>query len=417
MVYNTHGMKVNQIFRQYKSALDANPPVLKYFLVVAFLSEVGFTFYFTVFNLYLAGLGVSMGVIGTILSARSFGSVLMTVPAALVINRIGYRRTFVTAMLLAVVAQAVVLLTRSSVVLVGIGAILGLSDALFMIGTAPFLMDHTDARYRKEVFSFNGALFTLAFAAGSFLTYLSGYLRVGDPLRLYRTIMWSGVACAGVALILAALLIKTKSRASLSNPFTPENLKHLKGFYPLLAVLITPRVLVGLGASLIIPFMNLYFHDLFKLTGPQVGLVYTFGQLATAMGMLVAPLLAARLGYVKTIVFTELASLPFMYALAAAGSLTVALPAFLIRQALMNMSSPVSQQFNMELTPLQFRTITNGLMSMGDNLARAAGSLIAGFLIESRGYAASFYAAMLLYFISSVFYYVFLSPHESKVTA
>jgi len=36
------------------------------------------------FNLYLSEIGFTQSVIGTVLSARSFGSVLMTIPAALI---------------------------------------------------------------------------------------------------------------------------------------------------------------------------------------------------------------------------------------------------------------------------------------------------------------------------------------------
>jgi len=93
------------------------------------------------------------------------------------------------------------------------------------------------------------------------------------------------------------------------NPFTRERLGSLRGFTPLLIVLIVPRTLVGLGASLIIPFMNLYFKDIFALPGPQIGLIYTFGQLATAAGMLLVPLVVRRLGKVRTVVITELFSL------------------------------------------------------------------------------------------------------------
>jgi MFS family permease len=283
-----------------------------------------------------------------------------------------------------------------------------------MIGIAPFIMDHTNAEYRNEVFSVNNALQTFAAAGGAFLTFVSGYLGIKDPLVLYRDVMWTGVVCAVSGLIVVFLKVQTQAHTSISNPFTREHLSNLRGFLPLRIVLIVPRTLVGLGASLIIPFMNLYFKEIFHLPGPQIGLIYTFGQIATAVGMLLAPLLVMHMGKVRTVVVTELLSLPFMFVLARAGTLVYAIPAFLTRQALMNLSTPVSQQFNMEITPSHFRTITNGLMSMGDNLSRALGSFIAGYIIQFRGYSYSFYAAMTLYLISALFYYVFLSPWDRR---
>jgi len=410
-------MQIIAALKRYKTALTENPAPLLWFSVASFLYFMGFSFYFTVFNLYLSEIGFPQSVIGTVLSARSFGSVLMTIPAALIVNKIGYRYNFLTAMGLAVCVQVLILLTKSVPMLVLLGGLLGTADALFMIGISPFMMDHTKEEYRNELFSLNNALQTFAFAGGSFLTFISGFLGVTDPVALYRGIMWTGVLCASLGMIIVAFRVHTSLRTSLSNPFTRERLSSLRGFTPLLIVLIVPRTLVGLGASLIIPFMNLYFKDIFALPGPQIGLIYTFGQLATAAGMLLVPLVVSRLGKVRTVVITELFSLPFMFILAKAGSLAYAIPSFLIRQALMNMSTPVSQQFNMEITPVHFRTITNGLMSMGDNLSRALGSLIAGYIIQYRGYSYSFYAAMVLYFISAIFYYVFLSPWDRKASS
>jgi len=55
-----------------------------------------------------------------------------------------------------------------------------------MIGISPFIMDHTKEEYRNELFSLNNALHTFAFAGGSFLTFISGFLGVRDPIALYR---------------------------------------------------------------------------------------------------------------------------------------------------------------------------------------------------------------------------------------
>jgi MFS family permease len=407
-------MQIVRTSNRFRTAFSKSHPALLWFSIATFLYYTGFSFYFTVFNLYLSQIGFSKSVIGTVLSARSFGSVLMTIPAAIIVNRVGYKNNFLLAMGLAVGVQTLILLTKSVPILILLSGLLGCGDALFMIGIAPFIMDHTNAEYRNEVFSVNNALQTFAAAGGAFLTFVSGFLGIKDPLVLYRDVMWTGVVCAVSGLIVVFLKVQTQAHTSISNPFTREHLSNLRGFLPLLIVLIVPRTLVGLGASLIIPFMNLYFKDIFHLPGPQIGLIYTFGQIATAVGMLLAPLLVMHMGKVRTVVVTELLSLPFMFVLARAGTLVYAIPAFLTRQALMNLSTPVSQQFNMEITPSHFRTITNGLMSMGDNLSRALGSFIAGYIIQFRGYSYSFYAAMTLYLISALFYYVFLSPWDRR---
>jgi MFS family permease len=407
-------MQIIRALKRYQTAFLENPSALLWFSVATFLYYTGFSFYFTVFNLYLSQIGFTQSVIGTVLSARSFGSVLMVIPAALIVNKVGYKNNFLLAMGLAVSVQTIILLTKSVPLLILLSGLLGCGDALFMIGIAPFIMDHTKEQYRNEIFSVNNALQTFAAAGGAFLTFVSGFLGISNPVTLYRDVMWTGVLCAISGLLVVFFRVQTQAHTALSNPFTKEHLSNLHGFVPLLLVLIVPRTLVGLGASLIIPFMNLYFKDTFHLPGPQIGLIYTFGQLATAAGMLLAPLLVTRIGKVKTVVITEILSLPFMFILARAGGLIYAVPSFLARQALMNMSTPVSQQFNMEITPAHFRTITNGLMSMGDNLSRALGSLIAGYLIQFRGYSYSFYAAMVLYLISAIFYYVFLSPWDRK---
>jgi MFS family permease len=110
-------------------------------------------------------------------------------------------------------------------------------------------------------------------------------------------------------------------------------------------------LLLGTGAGLVIPFMNLYFHNRFASTSAQIGLFFSVAQVFTAIASLAAPAIGARFGRLRTAVASELLSLPFLLTLGTEGHLPVAVGAFWIRATLMQAASPLLQSYVMEVLP------------------------------------------------------------------
>jgi predicted MFS family arabinose efflux permease len=128
------------------------------------------------------------------------------------------------------------------------------------------------------------------------------------------------------------------------------------------------------------------------------------------VGFLAGPPLARRIGAVRTVVGTELGSIPFFLLLALSQNLAWALVAFWMRAALMNMNHPVSTAFSMSTVPREEQAVTNSVRELCWNIAWMASTHFGGALIQARGYAPPMFITMGLYAIAAALFYRFF--HE-----
>ena len=114
-------------------------------------------------------------------------------------------------------------------------------------------------------------------------------------------------------------------------------------------------------------------------------------------GFIAGPVLARRFTHVRPIVSTELLSIPFFLLLAIAGHLWVAVLAFWMRGALMNMNQPVSNAFAMEIVPEDQQTVTNSVRTFSWNFGWMVTTPLGGWLIERHGYNANMFLTIGFY--------------------
>ncbi|MGB9553745.1 MAG: hypothetical protein ACPL7L_05165, partial [bacterium] len=87
---------------------------------------------------------------------------------------------------------------------------------------------------------------------------------------------------------------------------------------------------------------------------------------------------------------------------------------FLIRGALMNMSSPIQNLFNMEAVSPEHRELTNSVTTFAWNGAWTISAFLGGSIIQKCSFSLSFYITIGLYLCSSVVYYIFFHKWERK---
>jgi MFS family permease len=174
----------------------------------------------------------------------------------------------------------------------------------------------------------------------------------------------------------------------------------LQGRFGLWLRLLLPQVVIGFGAGLVIPFLNLYLKEKFGLTYGTTGTIFALSSLATGAAMLLQPRLAAWLGKLGAIVFVQALSLPFLALLAWAPWLPVVTLALLVRGALMNAAGPVYTALVMDHLPEEERPGFFLVESALWSLLFAAGSALSGKVQEALGLAAFHYlfaVTLLLY--------------------
>lgn len=172
---------------------------------------------------------------------------------------------------------------------------------------------------------------------------------------------------------------------------------------------------INILAGLIVPFFNVYFNKIL-LAGPgEIGLIFSLAQGSMIIGAVAVPYLAGRIGKVKTVSLTYLISLPFLVLLAFTTNLYLAGGAYILRMLFMNMSSPVSNSFSMEIVGSEERASVSSLTSTASCFALAAGSFVAGVLMTWGLQIMPYLAACVFYTAASVLYFKFFRQHEHAI--
>jgi predicted MFS family arabinose efflux permease len=357
-------------------------------------------------NLYFRSVGLGETSIGQILSANSVGIVLISLPAAMWIDRFRAETIFVIGAVGFGASFLGVLFFPNLLFLVAAALLSGMSFTIHSVAAAPFFMRNAAEEHRTELFGISSALETFA-------TVVSA-ASVGGVARLLSGYFGSELFGLRASLFLAAIISLTAiipfARIS-SKPFAEKQRRWRDYVYSrnmgLILKLSLPAFLVGCGAGLTIPFLNLYFRDRFHQDPAQIGFYFSVAQAITMIGFIAGPILARRFTHVRAIVVTEVLSIPFFFLLAVAGELWIAVIAFWMRGALMNMNQPVSNAFAMEIVPEDQQVVTNSVRTFSWNFAWMMTTLLGGWLIEGSGYVINMYLTMGLYLAAASLFWSF----------
>ncbi len=387
------------------------------FLVGIFFVGLNLSIFSLLLNLYFKELGFTEDLIGEILSLGAWGMALVSLPAALIIPKFQVKKVLIISVLLAGIFSIMQagLTERSWLLLISL--ILGMTSSVARVASAPFLMQNSTPKERTYLFSLHFGTYLVASIAGSIG---GGYLPdLFSHLALPKVIAFRGAlfVSAGLSLIslIPFLLIepdtKSKKRFELKKQWDRKLLAE-RGL--LLVRICLPFFILGMGAGLVIPFLNLYFLERFDLPASTIGLFFSLLQVFMLGGILLGPLLSRKFGMIKTIVGTQLSSIPFMLVLAFTYRLPLAVCSFLLRGALMNMSQPLFTNFAMVKVKEEEQTLTNALLMLSWSLSWAFSANLGGRLIQQYSFTIPLLIAIGLYIISSVLYYFFFSTETDK---
>lgn len=404
-------------FREYRGSVKLFSRNARLYLLGSFLIGVNFAVFNLLFNLYLKELGWMESQIGLVNSSRAVGMTLVAIPAAMILSRIRLKPLLIVSCALFAVFTFGQASIQRMTLLLGTAALAGMSFAFFRIASGPFYMRNSTATERTHLFSFSFGMNLLAgiigsWGAGHLVTVIgerTGDIILGYQYTLFLAIAISFLAIIPFSLVKAAAPSRDENRLS----FNRERFRRRGPFYFKVTFV---NFLIGTGAGLIIPFMNLYFRDRFGLQPDQIGLYFILMSFGMLVGTLSGPFFTRRLGLVRTIVITQLSSIPFMLMLAYAYDLLLVVPAFVIRGGLMNLGVPISTNFAMELCDKEEQGLVNALLSVSWTSSWMVSVAIGGSLIEHYGYTLVMNITAGLYLISSFSYYWFFGRVERRNT-
>ncbi|MBN1149697.1 MFS transporter [candidate division WOR-3 bacterium] len=371
----------------------------KLFLAGSFFVGMGFSGFTLLFNLYLKSIDIDETGIGHIITATTMGTLLMAIPASILIRKISIKKILLLSTPLTIFTYFIQIVGFNYNMIITGGILSGIFTVFFQIAAAPFFMRNSTPKERPYLFSMNFAAQLIAGVLGSVIGgFLPGIIaRLGlVPHVTYRYTLFIFGGLVLIAL-LPYLLIRECSEKEIKN----DKFK-FKTEKKVVVRLFLPNLVTGLGAGLSIPFINLYFDELFSASTKMIGIVFAGSQFLMISGILLSPLLAEKLGKIKTVVYSQFLSIPFLLIMGMTTNFYFAVLAFLVRAALMNMAQPLFTNYAMEQVHKDEQPLTNALLVIAWTAGRGVSASIGGFLIERFSYTLPFFTTSALYLVSSL---------------
>jgi MFS family permease len=408
---NINIFKPFHILNEYGSHVRAFKPNARFYLLNVIITGAVMGVFRLIFNFYALSLGYDEALIGNLVTASSFVALIAALPMGYLADIIGRKGSLVLSSVLLGVSILAMAIWQTEFSFYSMNVLSGLAQSLAGVTMSPFLMENSDEKERTYLFSFGQGLMMTMSSVGS---WVGGYLptwignvqniSATDSTAYGNTILVSGI----FAMIAILPLIYIKSpKVAKSNRAIFAPLEYAKKQPKLLVQFILPMLLTSIGAGLIMPFMNVFFREVHRQPDPVIGTLFAWGSLAMAIGLLVAPPLAERMGKIQLVVISQALSIPFLILLGFSPIFWVGAATFYIRLALMNMSSPVYQTFVMERVDPSARATIASLTSMAWNFGWAFSPTISGWLQVNYGFGPPFIGTIILYTVSVIMYWAF----------
>ncbi len=396
---------------------------IRRYLAGAFLFNIGSSANDLLYNLYLHSLGYSDSFIGGMISLHSLGVLLLCIPAAFLARKYSHRTLLLVSISLVALFQFLRAVFPNEFLVPFFNLVLGLAVSAARVIPAVLLMRFSRTEERAFVFGFHAALSMFGIMLGN---YLGGHLP--NVLTLMASLFSTTLSlddayqvslCVGSAVMAGSVFFYAKLSASetlfsSSQSLVEEFLSQIPSRERVAQIfkVITPHVIVGVGAGAVIPFIPLYLHQTFGASSAEIGSTMSLVQSAVVVGYLLSPMISRHFGVLKSIIIVQLASLPFMAIMGFSGSLVIVTVAFLLRNVLMNMSGPFVEQYHMENVREDEREFTASLDIFFWNISWAITPAIAGIVIEHFGYKPLFLVTIGFYALSSFVYLAVLKEKQ-----
>jgi MFS family permease len=392
----------------------------KKYLAFNFFLSMNMGIYGVIFNLYILKLGYHEDLLGLMLSITYIATGLAALPAALLCDRVGRKNTLIISSVITAMALLILYTITSKEVLLAASVLQGIGSALMTVSASPFLVENSTSDERMHLFSINAVMSTVAMIFGNLAGGIAPGLMASvgidatGPLTYRYTLFLSLIAV--LITFLPLLYLKEEKRKSATSL---ERLNVIGSTVKSLSVqkLIVINALVGIGAGMIVPFFNVYFHHVLSASTDQIGIIFSVAEVIMMAGLVILPLMAERLGKIKSIAFTQLASIPFLIMLAFTGNIFVAAFAYTMRMTLMNMANPAISSFNMEIVDERQRATVSSLTSMSWYLFQALSTYVSGILMANGNYVLPFMITCVVYVTSASLYYIFFMKVEKEMDA
>ena len=359
------------------------------FVTATMLIDMGVYGVMDVFlNFFYRSLGFELEIISVINGSQRLGALLFSLPAGVLVTRLGARRTLIIAALMITAGIIGMTLSGAFTWQYGMRVPMGAGYTAVFIAGIPMVGGLVGSRDYTSVFSVQFIVVAIGIAitnlvAGSLPTLLSSILpALGDAESSGAYAAGLLVAAALVALSLIPLAMLPQPARSLkrtAHPRTPA---------PWGAILLMslPMLIFGIGAGASIPYYNLFFRDTFALPDETIGQIFAAGFLAMLVITLGVPYAARRLGQTNALVVAMLATTAAFLLLSLAPGLPLTILFYALSLGVRNTMSPLYNPLLLDYVREEHVGLVSSLSTGAWSLGFFVVTLFAGGWVARFGY-------------------------------
>jgi MFS family permease len=339
---------------------------------------------------YLTALGLSATQIGIILFGTLFGSALVTLSAGFSVHRVGRRRMLLGSCALMLATGIGFTYVKSFWPLLVIAFVGTLNPSagdvsLFLPLEQSALAETVRTRNLTRIF----AIYNVAGAlAGAF-----GALASGFPTLMASRFGWNiTVAQRSVFIVYSAIAVIAAYVYWSLSPAIEGNLIPVGGA-PLTksrGIVVRLAMLFGLdafsGGFVIQSLLALWLFRRFNLSLQAAAMFFFATGLLGSLTQLASSVLAARIGRIRTMVYTHLPSNAFLLLAAVMPNATLTMVFLLLRFSLSQMDVPARQSYVMAMVPPEERGAAASVTNVPRSLATALAPVPAGMMLDASSF-------------------------------
>lgn len=404
-------------FRRTVKGLSKN---VKQFIIIIFLLNVASSSLGILQGIYLKNLGFDESLVGTLLSLRTLGISIGAFLAIFILNRLGKKKSMYLATFGLILSGLFMINLPVAFLMNLMSFIFGVSQAIFTVVQSPFLHENST---RSNVV----ATFSIAFVATNAAAMVSNiFLGIfSDCIAHFTSDTFGNQTVLNLSLLLLLFILPRLMKISEGEclhaeedlPESPHGgkssfLHSLRSLDKHSMLYLLHVSFIGIGAGLVVPFFSMYLKFTLEISDSAVGIIMSFSQFGTVLGGLIVPALTKKFGRVKTVIFCQAMSIPFLLSISFPQGIFIMSVSFFFRSALMNMANPVIESMAMDLVKEETRTLMSSMFQVLNNLFRALGVYAGGNIMAAVSYNFPYYITILFYLFSLIIIFTVFGRDE-----
>ena len=378
-----------------------------------------------IFAIYLSQLGYSTVTIGLVISTAYVSSAVLTVLWGYLSDRYGRRRILMLLAALTIVSNAIYVFF-SQLVFIFIAVIVtnigaggtgggGQGGGPFNPVEQALLAEKCTPENRNRIFSLNAFVGSILGSLGALFSGLPEYLQQHwgwEPILSYKPLF-------AVTIVLSVGLIFAYGH--ISERHVPR-VRERRPISRKSGVFVTKLSLLGmvdnLGAGMVGPFVSYWFYLRFGVDLKSLGFMFFVSYLLAALSFLAAPVIARRIGVVRTMVFSHgLASLVY-FVLPLAPTFWIGAALIMFRSFVAYMDGPLKGSFVMGIVKEEERGSAAGITNLSRYVPMAVSPSISAYIMQAFSLSVPMFLGGALQFAHDVtFYFLFrdVRPPEEEI--